>query len=40
MHLINFTFKDEHSPFWSLSADDLKKERFELAVILEGIVER
>jgi potassium inwardly-rectifying channel subfamily J len=31
---------DENSPFWTLSADDLRKERFELAVILEGIVER
>ena len=31
---------DQNSPFWDISADDLKKERFELAVILEGIVER
>lgn len=31
---------DENSPFWTITADDLKKERFELAVILEGIVER
>lgn len=30
---------DENSPFWTISAEDLKKERFELAVILEGIVE-
>ncbi len=30
---------DQNSPFWTISADDLKKERFELAVILEGIVE-
>ncbi|RMZ92804.1 G -activated inward rectifier potassium channel 3-like [Brachionus plicatilis] len=30
---------DENSPFWTLSAEDLRKERFELAVILEGIVE-
>ncbi len=31
---------DENSPFWTISADDLRKERFEIAVILEGIVER
>lgn len=31
---------DANSPFWSISAEDLKKERFEIAVILEGIVER
>ncbi|CAF0788292.1 unnamed protein product, partial [Brachionus calyciflorus] len=30
---------DENSPFWTITADDLRKERFELAVILEGIVE-
>ena len=31
---------DQNSPFWNISAEELKKERFELAVILEGIVER
>ena len=30
---------DQNSPFWTISAEDIKKERFELAVILEGIVE-
>jgi hypothetical protein len=32
--------KDQNSPFWALSAEEMRKERFELAVILEGIVER
>ncbi|XP_036393691.1 G protein-activated inward rectifier potassium channel 3-like [Megalops cyprinoides] len=30
---------DERSPFWELSAESLKRDRFELIVILEGIVE-
>lgn len=30
---------DENSPLWELSADDLKREQFELVVVLEGIVE-
>jgi potassium inwardly-rectifying channel subfamily J, other len=30
---------DETSPFWKISAEDLKRERFEITVILEGIVE-
>ncbi|ESO06688.1 hypothetical protein HELRODRAFT_106279 [Helobdella robusta] len=29
----------EDSPFWSWSAEDLKREKFELVVVLEGIVE-
>ena len=29
----------EDSPFWELSAEDLQKEKFELVVVLEGIVE-
>ena len=31
---------DQNSPFWNLSAADLRREHFELAVILEGVVER
>ena len=31
---------DENSPFWNLSASDLKQDVFEIAVILEGVVER
>jgi hypothetical protein len=31
---------DENSPFWNYSAADLKREHFEIAVILEGVVER
>jgi hypothetical protein len=31
---------DINSPFWNISSHDLKNERFEIAVILEGIVER
>ena len=30
---------DEDSPFWELSAEDLRREQFELVVVLEGIVE-
>lgn len=30
---------NEESPFWRWSAEDLKRERFELVVVLEGIVE-
>ncbi|XP_039253895.2 uncharacterized protein LOC120330964 [Styela clava] len=30
---------DEKSPFWEMSADDLKREEFEVVVILEGMVE-
>ncbi|KAJ7305358.1 hypothetical protein JRQ81_011289 [Phrynocephalus forsythii] len=33
-HVIN-----ENSPFWEMSADALKKEQFEIIIILEGIVE-
>ncbi|CAI5795366.1 G protein-activated inward rectifier potassium channel 4-like [Podarcis lilfordi] len=33
-HVIN-----EVSPFWEMSADTLKKEQFEIIIILEGIVE-
>uniref|UniRef100_A0A8C6YVV6 G protein-activated inward rectifier potassium channel 3 n=1 Tax=Nothoprocta perdicaria TaxID=30464 RepID=A0A8C6YVV6_NOTPE len=33
-HVIN-----QHSPFWEMSADSLKREQFEIIVILEGIVE-
>ncbi|NXA56232.1 KCNJ5 protein, partial [Nothocercus julius] len=33
-HVIN-----QHSPFWEMSADALKREQFEIIVILEGIVE-
>nr|XP_006820322.1 PREDICTED: G protein-activated inward rectifier potassium channel 2-like [Saccoglossus kowalevskii] len=31
---------DEKSPFWDVSADDLKRADFELILILEGIVEQ
>ena len=30
---------NEDSPFWTWSAEDLKREKFELVVVLEGIVE-
>ncbi|XP_040472225.1 G protein-activated inward rectifier potassium channel 4-like isoform X2 [Falco naumanni] len=33
-HVIN-----HHSPFWDLSAESLRREQFEIIVILEGIVE-
>ncbi|XP_020650119.3 G protein-activated inward rectifier potassium channel 4 [Pogona vitticeps] len=33
-HIIN-----ENSPFWEMSAEALKKEQFEIIIILEGIVE-
>uniref|UniRef100_A0A8C8RZQ1 G protein-activated inward rectifier potassium channel 1 n=1 Tax=Pelusios castaneus TaxID=367368 RepID=A0A8C8RZQ1_9SAUR len=33
-HVIN-----DHSPFWEMTADSLKREQFEIIVILEGIVE-
>lgn len=33
-HIIN-----DHSPFWDMSAESLKREQFEIIVILEGIVE-
>ncbi|XP_015739348.1 G protein-activated inward rectifier potassium channel 4-like [Coturnix japonica] len=33
-HVIN-----QHSPFWDLSAESLKREQFEIIIILEGIVE-
>ncbi|XP_075765893.1 G protein-activated inward rectifier potassium channel 4-like [Pelodiscus sinensis] len=29
----------EHSPFWEMTAESLKREQFEIIVILEGIVE-
>nr|XP_005291465.1 G protein-activated inward rectifier potassium channel 4-like [Chrysemys picta bellii]XP_005291466.1 G protein-activated inward rectifier potassium channel 4-like [Chrysemys picta bellii]XP_042707787.1 G protein-activated inward rectifier potassium channel 4-like [Chrysemys picta bellii]XP_042707788.1 G protein-activated inward rectifier potassium channel 4-like [Chrysemys picta bellii] len=33
-HVIN-----DHSPFWEMTAESLKREQFEIIVILEGIVE-
>ncbi|XP_018424683.1 PREDICTED: G protein-activated inward rectifier potassium channel 4-like [Nanorana parkeri] len=30
---------NDHSPFWEMSAESLKREQFEIIVILEGIVE-
>nr|CAB3258035.1 G protein-activated inward rectifier potassium channel 4 [Phallusia mammillata] len=30
---------DEHSPLWTMSADDLRQEQFEIIVILEGMIE-
>ncbi|XP_062450379.1 G protein-activated inward rectifier potassium channel 4-like [Rhea pennata] len=33
-HVIN-----EHSPFWEMSAESLRREQFEIIIILEGIVE-
>ncbi|XP_013798954.1 G protein-activated inward rectifier potassium channel 4-like [Apteryx mantelli] len=33
-HVIN-----QHSPFWEMSAESLKREQFEIIIILEGIVE-
>ncbi|XP_069470336.1 G protein-activated inward rectifier potassium channel 4-like isoform X2 [Ambystoma mexicanum] len=33
-HIIN-----DHSPFWEMTAESLKREEFEIIVILEGIVE-
>ncbi|KAM9299612.1 G protein-activated inward rectifier potassium channel 4-like [Gastrophryne carolinensis] len=32
-------FINDHSPFWEMSAESLKREEFEIIVILEGIVE-
>ncbi|CAJ0944826.1 unnamed protein product [Ranitomeya imitator] len=32
-------FINDHSPFWEMSAESLKREQFEIIVILEGIVE-
>ncbi|XP_044133586.1 G protein-activated inward rectifier potassium channel 4-like [Bufo gargarizans] len=32
-------FINDHSPFWEMSAEALKREEFEIIVILEGIVE-
>lgn len=33
-HVIN-----DHSPFWEMTAESLKREQFEIIIILEGIVE-
>ena len=30
---------DECSPFWSINADDLESQSFELIIILEGVIE-
>ncbi|NXP17850.1 KCNJ5 protein, partial [Scytalopus superciliaris] len=30
---------DRHSPFWDMSAESLRREQFEIIIILEGIVE-
>ncbi|XP_063292866.1 G protein-activated inward rectifier potassium channel 4-like [Pelobates fuscus] len=32
-------FINDHSPFWEMTAESLKREQFEIIVILEGIVE-
>ncbi|KAM4652515.1 G protein-activated inward rectifier potassium channel 4-like [Discoglossus pictus] len=32
-------FINDHSPFWEMTAESLKREEFEIIVILEGIVE-
>ncbi|KAF2987807.1 hypothetical protein EK904_003224, partial [Melospiza melodia maxima] len=33
-HVIN-----RHSPFWDMSAESLRRDQFEIIIILEGIVE-